>query len=156
MPYSDGFKINVNKLNADEALLVLLEIEHPMITGTLRMVADNVDLISLTENYLAMNFRMERQSDIQGELPKIKLIIPNIGRTLTKWIDSSNGGRDAKITTKLVRRSSPDLIEESIEFGVQSININTQNVTINLVIQNNLVKRSMKWVYDTVHAPGLF
>lgn len=156
MPYSNEFKINVNRLNADEALLVLMEIEHPMITDVLRLVADNQDLISLTENYLAMPFKMERQSDIQGELPKIKLVIPNVGRTLTKWIDSSGGGRDAKITTKLVRRSSPDVIEETIVFGIQSININTENVTINLVIQNNLIKRSMRWIYDTVHAPGLF
>lgn len=156
MSYSDGLKINVNKLNADEALLVLLEIEHPMITDTLRLVSDNRDLVSNGENYLAMNFNIVRQSDIQGELPTVSLIIPNIGRTLVKWIDSSGGGRNANITLKLARRSTPNVIEESISFGIASVNISTQSINFSLVIQNNLIKRSMKFTYDTKRAPGLF
>lgn len=156
MNYSDGFKINANKLNANESPLVLLEIEHPMLTDVLRLVSDNADLLSNGENYLAMNFRFERQSDIQNELPKVSLIVPNIGRTLTKWVDGSGGGRDAKITAKLARRSTPDVIEESIQFGVSSVNLNVREINFSLVIQNNLVKRSMRFTYDTKRAPGLF
>ena len=156
MNYSDGLKINVNKLNADEMLLVLLEIEHPMVTDTIRLVSDNRDLVSNGENYLAMNFGIERQSDVQNELPMVTLSIPNVGRSLVKWIDSSGGGRDAKITLMITRRSTPNIIEESIVFGIQSVNITTKLISFSLIIQNNLNKRAMRFIYDTKRSPGLF
>lgn len=156
MSYSNDFKINVNKLNADESPLVLLEITHPFITDTIRLVNDNKDLLSNGNNYLHMSFGLKRQEDVQNELPKVILTIPNVGRSLVRWIDSSGGGRGASITVMLVRRSDPDTIEERLELGIESVSITTELVTFNLIIQNNLVKRSMKWIYDVKRAPGLF
>lgn len=155
MTYSNGLKINVNRQNADEALVVLLKIEHPLISNPIFLINDNRDFVLGGDTYIAMPFMIKRQDDIQGELPKATLTISNVGRTLIKWIDMSNGGRNARITIQLARRSS-QLIEESIEFGIQSINLTTESITFNLIIQNNIVKRSVRWVYDINHARGLF
>lgn len=155
MSYSQGFKINVNKLNSDENLLVLVSIMHPYISDDIRLVNDNKDFILDGNLYLAMPFSLERQSDVQGELPRVRFSIPNVGKALVKWIDSSGGGRDAKITVILSRRSS-GVIEEQIEFGISAVSITSELVTFTLEIQNNLIKRSIRWIYDTVHAPGLF
>ena len=54
--FSDDFKTNVNKLNADEAVLICLEINHPFLLDTLRVVNDSVKLISNGETYLPMGF----------------------------------------------------------------------------------------------------
>ena len=97
MSFSNGFKINVNKLNADEATLVLLEINHSSLSEPIRFVHDSVDLISNGHNYIAMPFKIVRQSDVQGELPKVQLIVNNVGRTLVKWVDSTGGGRGASV-----------------------------------------------------------
>lgn len=156
MSYSNDFKINVNKLNADESPLVLLEITHPFITDTIRLVNDNKDLLSNGNNYLHMPFGLKRQEDVQNELPKVILTIPNVGRSLVRWIDSSGGGRGASITVMLARRSEPDTIEERLELGIESVSITTELVTFNLIIQNNLVKSAIKWIYDVKRAPGLF
>ena len=153
--YSQGFKVNVNKLNADESLLVLLQIEHPFIPQPVRLVNDVANFILDGETYLAMPFSLRRQSDVQGELPKVSLTVANIGRSLVKWIDSTNGGRNSTITVLLARRSQ-QIIEESISFGISSVSVNTTEVRFNLIIQNNLVKRSIRWVYDKDHARGLF
>lgn len=156
MSFSDGAKINFNKLNADEAILVCLEISHPFISQTVRLVRDNKNLISNGDEYIAMPFDVQRQSDVRGELPKITLTIANVGRELVKWVDSSGGGIGALIKVKLIRRSSPNLVEESINLGINSVSITTEFVTFNLIVQNNLVKRACRLVYDIRKAPGLF
>ena len=70
MSYSDGFKINVNKLNAEENLLVLVEINHSFISDTIRLVSDTKNVVSNGNDYIAMPFQIQRQDDVQGELPK--------------------------------------------------------------------------------------
>lgn len=155
MSYSQGFKINVNKLNAEESLLILLEITHPFVATPIRLVNDSKDFVLNDNLFIHMPFEVKRQNDVQGELPKVSLSITNVGRSLIRWIEASGGGRDAKLKVMLCRRSSQN-IEESIEFGIQSVVATTQKISFNLVIQNNLVKRSIRWVYDKRHARGLF
>lgn len=153
--YSQGFKINVNKLNADEPLLVLVKIEHPFISEPVRLVNDVANFTLSGETYLAMPFSISRQSDVQGELPKVSLTIANIGRSLVKWVDSTNGGRNTKMTIILARRSA-QIVEESLSLGISSVSVTTQTIRFNLIIQNNLIKRSIRWIYDKEHAAGLF
>ena len=156
MTYSNEFKINVNKLSADEMLLVLLEISHPNLATPIRVVCDNKDFLFNGEQFLAMQFTFRRQPDNQGELPKSSLVLENVGRTLVKWIDASGGGRGATVKVILARRSAPNVTDEAIDFGIESTTVDTKAITLSLVVQNNLVKRAMKYVYDTKRAAGLF
>lgn len=137
-------------------LLVMLEITHPFLANPIRVVNDNKSLVSNTNTFLAMPFKIQRQSDIQGELPKVTLTVSNIGRTMVKWVDSSGGASGAGMALMLARRSTPDLIEETLNLGVESVTITTEAVTFNLVVQNNLVKRAMRFIYDINRAQGLF
>lgn len=155
MSYSPDFKINVNKLNAEEALLPLLTISHPFLSEPVRLVNDTKDFVLNGETYLAMPYTISRQSDVQGELPKVSLRISNVGKAIMKWIDSSGGGRDAEIKISLARRSS-QLVEEEISFGIQSVNVTTEVVSFNLIIQDNLSKRAVRWDYNKKWARGLF
>ena len=61
MSFSDDFKINVNKLNANESLLVCLEIDHPFISETIRLVGDVKNIVSNGNDYVAMPFQIQRQ-----------------------------------------------------------------------------------------------
>lgn len=153
---SDDFKINVNKLNASEAVLTLLEITHPFITDPVRLVMDNCNVVSNGNTFIAMAFDIKRQDDIKDEVPKVEITLQNIGRSLVKWIDQSGGGRDAEVKAMLIRRSSPDLIEESINLSIERVFINSQFVRLSLTIQNNLIRKGTKWVFDKERAPGLF
>lgn len=155
MSYSNEFKINVNKLNQDEALMILLEVRHPHLSDPIFLVRDSKDFLFNGNNYLAMNFSLRRQADIQGELPKVTIDIPNVGRSLVRWIDQSNGGANAVITVILARRSS-SIIEEKIDFGINTVTINSETVSLSLIIQNNLVKKSMRWNYSIDRSPGIF
>lgn len=153
--YSQSFKVNVNKLNADEALLSLVKIEHPFVSDPICLVNDNLEIDFLGERYIPMPFDIKKHDDVQGELPRVSLSVPNIGNSLMKWIDASGGGRNAKITVYLTRRTNP-IAEEKLSFGISSVSVTTQIISFNLVIQNNLIKRATRWVYDIKHSRGLF
>lgn len=155
MSYSDGFKVNVNKLNADESLLILLSISHPFIAEPIRLVNDSKDFVFQGNSYIQMPLSFKRQNDIQGELPRVSIEIPNVGRSLVKWVDSSGGGKNAIVSVILARRSA-DVIEEKIDFSVSSVSVKTETISFMLDIQNNLIKRAIRWVYDRDHARGLF
>lgn len=154
--FSQGFKINVNKLNADESAIVLVEINHPLVSETIRIVRDTKDVLSNGNNYFAMAFDFKRQDDVQGEVPKVTLQIQNVGRSLVKWIDQSGGGKDAEIKALLIRRSNPDLVEESVKLQVERISINQTIINLNLVVQNNLIRRGIRYIYNFQKFPGLF
>lgn len=156
MSFSNEFKINVNKLNADEQVLILMIIEHPFLSDPVRLVNDNRNFIFDGEDYIAMPFSVKRQDDVQNELPRVTLTVPNVGRSLVRWVDSSGGGKGSKISIMLARRSAPSVVEEKIDLGIESVSITTETVSFNLVVQNNLIKRAMKYVYDLKRAPGLF
>lgn len=153
---SDGFKINVNRLNSDEIVLVLLEITHPKITDPLRLVNDNQEFIFKGDYYYPTSFSLHRQSDIESELPVVSLRVQNIGRELVRWIDYSGGGYGAKMKVIMARRSEPNIEEEVLFLGIEKTTITQEAVTFNLVIQNNLIKRSIRFMYDTRRNPGLF
>lgn len=155
MPYSEGFKVNVNKLSQEEKIFIILTIEHPFLSTPVRLVNDSQDFEFLGENYLAMPFSIERQSDIKSELPQISLVIQNVGRSLIKWIDATGGGSKAKMKVGLARRSS-NVLEEEITLGIQSVSINSETVSFSLVIQNNIILRANRWTYNKQRAPGLF
>ena len=155
MTYSNGFKINVNKLNADENLIVAIKIEHPFVSDPICLINDSHDFEFLGNNYIPMPFEIKKHNDVQGELPRVSLRITNIGKSMVKWIDASSGGRDAKLTVYLTRRSNP-IAEEQIVFGISSVSVTSEIISFNLIIQNNLVKRSVRWEYDIKHARGLF
>lgn len=156
MSFSNDFKINVNKLNADEVMLVILEINHSFLSEPVRVVNDNRDVVSNGENYIAMPFMFKRQDDVQGELPKVILTMNNVGRSLVKWIDASGGAKGATVSAMIIRRSSPNVVEERIDLTIESVSITTETVRFNLITQNDLTKRAMRYVYDMRRAPGLF
>lgn len=154
--FSDGIKINFNKLNADEAVLVCVEISGGLLSIPIRLVNDSKNLVSNGNDFIALPFQVNRQSDVQGELPKASFIIPNIGRELVKWIDYSGGGKGATIKVMLIRRSNPDVIEETLLFSIASVSVTTELVTFNLIVQNNLVRKACRMIYDTKKCRGLF
>ena len=156
MTYSDEFKINVNKLNSDELVLVLLEINHPFLSQTIRLVNDNRDFLLNGNNYLAMPFQITRQNDVQGEIPKVSLVVSNVGRSLIRWVDSTGGGKGATISIVLARRSDPNKEEERVSLNIERVSVTTQTVTFSLIVQNNFTVRAVKTLYDMKRAPGLF
>ena len=56
----------------------------------------------------------------------------------------------------LARRSTPNTIEETLNLEIDRVVTTIQTIAIDLIIQNNLNKRSVKMIYDSKTASGLF
>lgn len=152
---NESFKINVNKFNSNEKLLALIKIKHPDLEIPLTLVDDNADIIFEEETYLSFPFRLKMNDQVEGQLPQASLIIPNVSGQITKWIDETMGAKDARVEIIITRRSTLTK-DYGVNFGVDRVTINNRMITISLSIQNNLIKRAVRWTYDRDHAPGLF
>lgn len=155
--FTDNLKINVNKLNSDENLIEILEINHPLLSLPVRLVNDNKDVISNGENYISTILEFQLQNDIEGELPKAKLTLPNIGRKLVRWIVESYGAEGAEIKVSYIMRSDPDDLLFTIPTIIESTSLNIQTVTLNLVVlKNNLIQDGINYIFSKRLSAGIF
>ena len=152
---NEKFKVNVNKFSSSERLYTIIEVNHSELVQPLRIVNDNEPLKFNNQDYMPFPFTFVPLDQKEGELPVATLTIPNFSSQIVKWIDVSNGAMNAKMTISIVRKNETEP-DYKITFSVESISIETQRITFSLSIQNNLVKRAIRWRYDTEHAKGLF
>lgn len=91
-----------------EVWLYLLTIEHAEMS-TVRLVNDNVDIVSNGDTFSASPFQLTLPPQNDGELPKVDLVIDNIGRDLMAPIRTLTG--QPIVTLVVVMASAPDTIE---------------------------------------------
>jgi hypothetical protein len=77
--------------------LVLLEITHPDLPDPVRVVGDSQDITSGGHVFSGMGFRVTLPDEAQGQQPTANLSVDNVGRELMQWIESSAGGRGARV-----------------------------------------------------------
>lgn len=160
---SSDFKINVFRTAPCDIQVVLVEIEHPLITDKIRLAqienckdGAGVPFSSNGETYIPCVFSFEYQKDIENEVPRAVFIVSNIGKPIMRWIEQSIGAKDAKITFKIVRQSEPDTVEIESKFTVASCTATLESISFELIIQNNFTRRGTRKVFDPNTAPGLF
>lgn len=152
---SESFKINVNKFNSSEKLIAIVRLSNRTLTEPITIVDDNKEIVFEGETYLPFPFKLKLNDQIEGQLPQASLIIPNMSPQIAKWIDSTMGARDSNVEVIVTRRSSLQR-DHFASFEIDSVAINNQIITFSLSVQNNLIKRAIRWTYDRTHAPGLF
>lgn len=154
MNFSKDFKINVNKENSLDKIIVLIEIRSNNLKTSFFICDDNKSIEVEGNVYLPFPFKFEQFNQIQGEIPQAKIIIPNFSKQLVKLVDETLGARNTSIIASITRRSS--LIKEhEIKFNIDNTKVDFKNIIFNISIQNNLVKSGIRWKYDTEHAVGL-
>lgn len=151
----EGFKININKFNSSEKLIALIRMTHPDLDIPITIVDDKKEIVFEGETYLPFPFRLKLNDQVEGQLPRASLIIPNMSSQIAKWVDMTLGARDAVVEVIVTRRSSLKR-DHFAQFEVDKATINPQIITFSLSVQNNLVKRAIRWTYDRTHAPSLF
>jgi len=153
---SKNFKSTLAKVSAEESPLVLLEISHEDLTVPIRVVNDNDDITCNGELFIACAFRFIPPDNYEGQLPKAKLAIDNIGRELTEWIEKTNGGRGAVVKAMSVMRSRPNVIENSIKIGLSSVLVTTPEVSGELGYANYYGQPAILMQYRPDTTPGIF
>ena len=154
--YSAQYKSTLAEVNATEAPLILLEINHPQLSQPVRVVNDTQDLLSNGNTYIGFPFRCILPDDFESQLPKARLSIDNVSRDLMYWIETSNGGQGSTATFKQVMRSNPDLIEWEIQMSLFNVNVTMQEISAELGFENLFGKPAVSFRYTPTNSPGLW
>lgn len=154
------FKINVFRTAPEDTQFVLVEIEHPMLTGVIRIaemeLSGGQPVQSRGETYIPCSFDFDYQKDIEDQVPRALFSVTNIGKPLMRWVEQSGGGKDGTVKFLTVRESTPDEVDVSSKFAISSCVATLELVTFELLVQKNFTRRGTRKVFDPVSAPGLF
>lgn len=152
---STNYREQVNPTAGVEPVY-LLEITHPQLSQPIRVVNDNQDLVSQGNTYTAFAFRISLPDDISKQMPSVPLMIDNIGREMTQWLEASSGGKGAQVTIKQVMRNAPDVIEMSYTFTLLHVAQNMLTITGQLGYENLLNQPCLTATYTPDTAPAIF
>jgi len=154
--YSAQYKSTLAKVSAEEAPLILLEINHVALTQPVRVVNDMQDLTSNGNLFIACPFRYVLPDDFENQLPKAKLAVDNVGRDMMHWIETTSGGQNSTVKMMSVMRSRPDLIEWSSTMNLYNVQATMKEITAELGFDNMFAKPAVALQYRPDNTPGIF
>lgn len=106
--------------------------------------------------YKAMAFEATLPDDKAKQIPRAKLALDNVGRTLAPWLELSGGGEGAQARLMEVMRSQPTVIEWEVTMDLQNISMNQQRITGDLGFEDIMGRNAVAISYRPDVAPGLF
>ena len=155
MTYSTNYYDRTSGTSGEEPVY-LLEITHPQLGSPIRVVRDNLELVSNGNLFIAMAFDIALPDDVHGRLSRVPLTIDNVGRELTQWLDASNGGVGAQVRVMQVMRNDPNVIEFDVTLDLLNVKQNASKVTGELGYENTLGLPALVASYRPDNSPGLF
>ncbi|MBA8734234.1 DUF1833 family protein [Chromobacterium violaceum] len=154
--YSQHAREQLNATSADDILLTLLEIRHPLLAVPVRVVGDTQNIVVAGDEFIACAFDITLPDDTDNQLPQARLEIDNIGRELTQWLEQSGGGVGATCRILQVMRSTPNLIEFDITLDMSGLSMDRQKISATLGYADLLNQPAVTRYYTPDTAPALF
>lgn len=154
--YSAQFKSTLAEVSGEEAPYILLEISHPLLSEPVRVINDTQDLTSNGHLYIGCPFKCVLPDDFEGQLPKARLSIDNVGRDLMYWIEASSGGLGSTVKFMQVMRSRPDTIEWTINMNLYNVSVTMQEISAELGFENLFSRPAISLQYRPDNSPGIF
>ena len=137
-----------------------LEIEHPAITEPVRVVADTVEHTVEGNRYVPLAFHARVPQAKEGEVRTAVLRIDNVGRELMRWVEASQGGRDASMRVLRLIPPIEGLVESDIawevEMSVGVAEVTNEYVTVSLTDEPVFGRPAVILRHDPATSPGLF
>lgn len=154
--YSNYFKGTIAQVNAAEAPLLLLEINHPALAQPARVVNDNQDVVSTGNVFVASAFRVDLPEDLENQLPRARLAVDNVGEELVYWIETAAGAPGSTCRIMQILRSAPNTIEWEITLDIANPQLTALEVTADLVVENLFSAPAVSLQFRPDTAPGAF
>lgn len=112
-----------------EVILAICRIEHPSIlNGPLRVVNDLQNLVHAGDTYAGFPFQVTLPQDAEDGVPKIRLVLDSVDRTVVQAIRSIPPGTPPTVQVDLVLKSMPDVSEVTFP------NLTLRNVTYDVFV----------------------
>ncbi len=149
------FRRTLSTLGADDVVLAALEIRHPAITDPVRVVSHTTPITIGRHRYDALGFMLRLADDVEGRAPSAELVLDNVGRDLTQWIERAGGAAGATCRVMLVLAARRAIEWEAV-LDVLHVRYDDERVTVTLGYDPLLDRDAVAVRYDPETAPGLF
>ncbi|WP_420010452.1 DUF1833 family protein [Tateyamaria sp.] len=140
-------------------IVTCLDVQHPdSPSGPVRVVNDTSDIEVGGEQYISTHFQAQLAADVERQAPRAQIVIGNIGRELSNWIEAVGGGAGGTIRIFEVLISADGIAgapEWEIEMDIGAITVDDL-VTVTLGFDPLLNRPAVSLRYDPQTAPGLF
>ena len=110
-PSSDQLRESAFAHETAEAWLVLLTISHDDLTEPIRVVNNEVDIVSRGNTFVAYAFEPILPTDAPDRAPEARLRLDNVSRELIEHIRSIQS--PPSVTFEVIRSTAPDVVEKS-------------------------------------------
>lgn len=138
----------------DAVFLILLTIEHETLATPIRVVNNNVNIVSRGNTYQAFAFDITLPNDDEG-LPVAKLTMDNIGLELIETIRTIKS--NPTVTIEIILANSPDTVELAIyDMTLKSVQFNAYTVSGDLIVEDILNQPLHGSMIDSSQYRGLF
>ncbi len=141
-----------------EGILCLLELKSTEFTDVLRLVDDN-DPEGFTLNglkYTSFPFGFTPPSDQSNSASQIKLVISNVGRSITEELEKVGPNQIVTATVLLVDRKNPTVVAKRWRIPLSNVTVDQATATATCGNHQRLKQQAVRLRFDQYYAPGLF
>ena len=136
--------------------LELMTIEHASWTSPVRVVNDTRDWVIGGNTFIGLPFKLQLPNQAQGESPRAKLQIDNVGRSLTASLEALPPGAALLCTLQVVSRATPTVVDFDFVAQLGGISVTPTAVTCTLGPDDTLRQSAVRVRFDPATTPGLF
>lgn len=155
MTQSERYRRAQRALAPADVTLTALEITHPDVADPVRVVNDTVSRTIEGDTYVPLRFQARLVSDPESGLPRAELVVNNVGRALTQWVERSEGGAGAQCRVLQVI-AGEDTPQYDVSLGVQAMPVRNSEVRVVLGHADLFGRRAVRLRHDPETSPGLF
>lgn len=139
-----------------DSLLCFLELGSPSFTETLRIVDDSGNHMLNGLEYTGFPFGFTPPSDQSNSASQIKLVISNVGRTITEELETVQPNTRVTATVKLVDRKRPQEVVKQWRIPLSNVTVDMATASATCGNHQFLKQQASRLRYDQQYAPGLF
>lgn len=141
-----------------EGILCLLELSSPSFSEVLRLVDDNTPE-GFTFNgirYTSFPFGFTPPSDQSNSASQIKLIISNVGRSITEELEKVGPNQEVRATVMLVDRKNPTVIAKRWRVPLSNVTVDQATATATCGNHQRMKQQAVRLRFNQNYAPGMF
>ncbi|WP_367846444.1 DUF1833 family protein [Rhodoferax sp. WC2427] len=147
---------NLHAVDDPQGVLMLLQLDHPALSGPVRLVNDTRNLVTLGATYLGLPFSISLPNDKAKEVPRAKLQMDNVGRELTAELERLPPGAALMATILMVHRTTPGVVDYSFTAPLSGVRVDMHTLSATMGPDDLLRRPAVLLRYDPISAPALF
>lgn len=139
-----------------DGMLCFIELGSPSFIDTLRLVDDNENHTLNGVEYTGFPFGFTPPSDQSASASQIKLVISNVGRSITEELERVQPNTRVTAVVKLVDRKRPQEVVKQWRMPLSNVSVDMGTASATCGNHQFMKQQASRKRYDQTYAPGAF